>query len=117
MVEEERDRRTKIESSLRDAEFKLSDAEFKLSDAENKLRDVESQTSDAAEKLRDAETKLVAAEARLADLEMHCQILSIEKTRFIDRIDTLEEGNERFFEIKEKQVSFIVHILKTLFSK
>jgi hypothetical protein len=91
LLEEERDSRTQVESNLRDAEIKLSDAEFKLSDVETKLRD--------------AESKLADAQSNLAELETQCLIQSTEKARLVDRIDMLEEGNEKFFELKEKQVS------------
>jgi len=54
--------------------------------------------------LRDAESRLRDAESRLCDLEKQSHDLTLEKSRLLDRIDSLEAGNERFFEMKEKQV-------------
>ena len=59
---------------------------------------------DAESKLRDAESKLREAESRLGELEKQSHDLTLEKSRLLDRIDSLEAGNERFFEMKEKQV-------------
>ena len=48
------------------------------------------------------------AESRL---EKEVVTLTTEKSRLVDRIDTLEQGNERFFQMKEQQVN------ETFFSK
>jgi len=44
-----------------------------------------------------------SAESRLRETEN-----KVEKDRLMDRVDTLEEGNERFFEMKEKQVGIAI---------
>jgi hypothetical protein len=62
---------------------------------------------DAESKLRDAESKLRDAESRLGELEKQSNDLTLEKSRLLDRIDSLEAGNERFFEMKEKQVRIL----------
>jgi len=55
-----------------------------------------------------AETKIKAAEEIVAHLEKQINDLTVEKDRLMDRVDTLEEGNERFFEMKEKQVGIAI---------
>ena len=64
----------------------------------------ESRISDSESKLAEVESKLREAEADVAKFEKEVIMLELEKSRLVDRIDTLEEGNERFFELKEKQV-------------
>ena len=51
-----------------------------------------------------AESRMKEAEAEVAKLEKEVVMLEVERSRLKDRIDTLEEGNERFFEMKEQQV-------------
>ena len=64
----------------------------------------ESRISYSESKLAEVESKLREAEADVAKFEKEVIMLELEKSRLVDRIDTLEEGNERFFELKEKQV-------------
>ena len=79
-----------MESKLRDAELQVRDAETKLNDVTAKLGDIDGKYSDA--------------QTFVALLEKQVNDLTTEKSRLLDRIDTLEEGNERFFEMKQNQV-------------
>ena len=71
---------------------------------EDERNSMEVNLREAESKLRDAESKLREAESRLGELEKQSNDLTLEKSRLLDRIDSLEAGNERFFEMKEKQV-------------
>ena len=82
-----------MESKLRDAELQVRDAETKLNDVTAKLGDIDGKYSDA--------------QTFVALLEKQVNDLTTEKSRLLDRIDTLEEGNERFFEMKQNQVQSV----------
>ena len=113
-MEDEREQRGKAESRLREVELKLfevSELESRFHEAEAKLSevaDLESRLHEAEAKMFEVaeyEVKLVAAEAKVAQLEKEVATLTTEKSRLVDRIDTLEQGNERFFQMKEQQVN------------
>ena len=52
------------------------------------------------------------AEKSLKEIQQQCNEINKEKTKLLERIDTLEAGNSRFLELKESQDQD-VHILKT----
>ena len=52
------------------------------------------------------------AEKSLKEIQQQCNEVNKEKSKLIERIDTLEAGNSRFLELKESQ-DHDVHILKT----
>jgi chromosome segregation ATPase len=78
--------------------------ESKLRDAESQVRDAEAKLNDVTAKLTDVDAKYGDAQTFLSLLEKQVKDLTTEKSRLLDRIDTLEEGNERFFEMKQNQV-------------
>ena len=53
------------------------------------------------------------AEKGLKEAEKTIENLTLEKKKFIERIDTLEGGNDRYFELKEDQ-DRQVHLLKSI---
>ena len=57
------------------------------------------------------------AEKALKDSQQQIQDLTVEKSRLLERVDTLEGGNEKFMELKENQVRQLEKFSAILFVK